>query len=84
MSNLISAIKVLIQKNYASWERHNHNWWETNCEYYKWAKDSNSDFFHDHISLKKIKEIYSEIVPNSFSFEPVTKDDIKMKYRNSM
>ena len=34
-------------------------------------------FFHDHISIKKIKEIYPEIVPNSFKFEPVTKDNIK-------
>ena len=38
------------------------------------SKDSNSDFFHDHISIKKIKKIYPEIVPK---FEPVTKDDIK-------
>ena len=48
------------------------------------SKDSDSDFFHDHISIKKIKEIYPEIVPNIFKFEPVTKGDIKMKYRNSM
>ena len=41
------------------------------------SKDSNSDFFHDHISVKKIKEIYPEIVQNSFNFEPVTKDNIK-------
>ena len=41
------------------------------------SKDSNSDIFHDHISIKNIKEIYPEIVPNSFKFEPVTKDDIK-------
>ena len=41
------------------------------------SKDSNSDIFHDHISIKIIKEIYPEIVPNSFKFEPVTKDDIK-------
>ena len=41
------------------------------------SKDSDSDFFHDHISIKKIKVIYPEIVPNSFKFEPVTKDDIK-------
>ena len=34
-------------------------------------------FFHDHISTKKIKEIYPEIVPNNFKFEPVTKDNIK-------
>ena len=34
-------------------------------------------FFHDHISTEKIKEIYPEIVPNSFKFEPVTKDNIK-------
>ena len=39
--------------------------------------DSNSDVFHDHISIKKIKEIYPEIVPNSFKIEPVTTDDIK-------
>ena len=26
------------------------------------SKDSDSDFFHDHISIKKIKEIYPEIV----------------------
>ena len=38
--------------------------------------DSNSDVFHDHISIKKIKEIYPEIVLNSFKFEQVTKDDI--------
>ena len=41
------------------------------------SKNSNSDVFHDHISIKKIKEIYPEIVPNSFKFEPVTKGDIK-------
>ena len=29
-----------------------------------------------------IKEIYSEIVPNSFKFEPVTKDDIKNEIQN--
>ena len=46
------------------------------------SKDSNSDFFHDHISIKKIKEIYPEIVPNSFKFEPVTKDDIKNEIQN--
>ena len=41
-------------------------------------KNSNSDFFfQDHITIKKIKEIYPEIVRNSFKFEPVTKDDIK-------
>ena len=34
-------------------------------------------FFHDHISIKKIKEIYPEIVTNSFKFEPVTKDNIE-------
>ena len=38
------------------------------------SKDPNSDFFHDHVSIKKIKKIYPEIVPK---FEPVTKDDIK-------
>ena len=41
------------------------------------SKDTDSDFFHDRISIKKIKEIYPEIVLNSFKFEPVTKDDIK-------
>ena len=41
------------------------------------SKDCNSDFFHDHISIKKIKEIYPEIVPNSCKFEPFTKEDIK-------
>ena len=41
------------------------------------SNDCNSGFFYDHISIKKIKEIYSEIVPNSFEFEPVTKDDVK-------
>ena len=40
-------------------------------------QDSDSDIFHDHISIKKIKEIYPEIVPHSFKFEPVTKDDTK-------
>ena len=35
--------------------------------------------FHDHISIKKIKEIYPEIVTNSFKFEPVTKDNIKIE-----
>ena len=44
--------------------------------------DSNSDVFHDHISIKKIKEIYPEIVPNSFKFEPVTKGDIKNEIQN--
>ena len=45
-------------------------------------KDSNSDFFHDHISVKKIKEFYPEIVPTSFKFEPVTKDDMKNEIQN--
>ena len=92
MSNYILAIKVLIQRNNASWERHDHKWCEKNCQYYErvfvsitksWvlkpsisSKDSDSDFFHGHISIKKIKEIYPEIVSNSFQFEPVTKDDI--------
>ena len=39
-------------------------------------KNFNSDVFHDHISIKKIKDIYPEIVPNSFKFEPAIKDDI--------
>ena len=46
------------------------------------SKNSNSDVFHDHISIKKIKENYPEIVPNSFKFEPVTKDDIKIEIQN--
>ena len=41
------------------------------------SKGSGSDFFHDHISIKKIKEIYPEIVPKSFKFEPAIKDNIK-------
>ena len=41
------------------------------------SKDSNIDIFNDHISIKKIKKIYAEILPNSLKFEPVTKDDIK-------
>ena len=41
------------------------------------SKDSNSEFFHDHISVKEIKEIYPKIVLNSFKFEPVIKDNIK-------
>ena len=41
------------------------------------SKNSNLDVFHDHISIKKIKEIYPEIVPSSFKFTPVTKGDIK-------
>ena len=40
-------------------------------------KNSNLDVFHDHISIKKIKEIYPEIVPSSFKFKPATKGDIK-------
>ena len=32
------------------------------------SKNSNSDVFHDNISIEKIKEIYPEIVPNSFKF----------------
>ena len=45
-------------------------------------KNLTSDVFHDHISIKKIKENYSEIVLNSFKFEPVTKDDIKNEIQN--
>ena len=41
------------------------------------SKYSGSDFFHDQISIKKITEIYPEIIPNSFKLESVTKDDIK-------
>ena len=41
------------------------------------SKDSNSNFFRDHISTKKIKEIYSKIFQNSFKFEPGTKHSIK-------
>ena len=45
-------------------------------------KNSDADVFHDHISIKKFKEIYPEIVPNSFKSEPVTKDDIKNEIQN--
>ena len=45
-------------------------------------KNFNSDVFHDHISIKKIKDIYPEIVPNSFKFGPVTKDDITNEIQN--
>ena len=48
------------------------------------SKDSYLDFFHDHIGMKKIKGIFPKIVANTFKFEPVTKDDIKIKCRNSM
>ena len=41
------------------------------------SKDSDLDFLHDHISVKNIKEIYPKIDPNSFTSEPVTKNDIK-------
>ena len=41
------------------------------------SKDCDSYFFHDHIIIKKIKEIYYKIILNSFKFDPVTKDDIK-------
>ena len=46
------------------------------------SKKSNSDVFHDQVNMKKIKEIYPEIVPNSFKFEPVTTDDIKNETQN--
>ena len=46
------------------------------------SRNFNSDVFHDYISIKKIKESYPEIVPNSFKFEPVTKDDIKNEIQN--
>ena len=42
-------------------------------------KNSDADVFHDHISIKKFKEIYPEIVPNSFKSEPVTIDYRKNK-----
>ena len=48
------------------------------------SKEYDSDFFHDQISIKKIEYIFLEIVTNSLKFEPVTKDNIKMKYRKSM
>ena len=32
------------------------------------SKNSNSNVFHDHISIKKIKEIYPEILPNSSKY----------------
>ena len=37
------------------------------------------DLFFNHISLKKIKQIYPEIVPNSFKSWPVTEEDLKRK-----
>ena len=46
------------------------------------SKDSNSDFFHGHIGINKIKEIYPEIALNSFKFEPVTKEYIKNEIQN--
>ena len=46
------------------------------------SKNSNLGVFHDSISIKKIKEIYLEIAPNSFKFKPVTKDDIKNEIQN--
>ena len=46
------------------------------------SKNSNSRVFHDHISIKKVKEIYPEIVSSSFKFKPVTKDDIKNDIQN--
>ena len=30
--------------------------------------DSNLDWFHNHTSITKVKEIYPQIVPNSFKF----------------
>ena len=45
-------------------------------------KNSNSDIFNDHISIKKFKEIYPEIVANSFKFGSVTKDNIKYQIQN--
>ena len=46
------------------------------------SKNFNSDVFHDHINIKRIKEIHPEIVPKSFKFKPVTKDDIKNEIQN--
>ena len=37
------------------------------------SKNSNSDVFHAHISIKKIKEIYPEIVLNSLSLNQLLK-----------
>ena len=37
------------------------------------SNDCNSGYFYHHIIIKKIKEIYSEIVPNSFEFEQLLK-----------
>ena len=41
------------------------------------SRGSDSDFFHNYISIKKINEFYPEIVLNSFKFQPVTKYDAK-------
>ena len=46
------------------------------------SKNFNSDVFHDHISIKRIKEIHPEIIPKSFKFKTVTKDDIKNETQN--
>ena len=38
------------------------------------SKGSNSIFFfHDHISIKRMKEIYPKIVPNSLSLNQLLK-----------
>ena len=47
-------------------------------------KDSELDFFQDHISINTIEEISAEIVLNNFKFEAVAKDHAQMKYRNLM
>ena len=48
------------------------------------SKHCDSDFFHNYISIKRIKEFYPEIIWNSFKFVPGSKHDVKLKYRNSM
>ena len=54
----------------------------------KLSKNSNSNDimdlisqFNDHVSIKKIKEKYLKIIPDAFTFSPVSLGDVKkMKY----
>ena len=48
------------------------------------AKDLNSivSEFHDHISIKKIKEFFPDINVNNFEFGTVTMEDVKKEILN--
>ena len=53
----------------------------------KSSKNSNSNDimeyisrFNDHVSNKKEKESYPLIIPDAFTFSPVSLGDVKMKY----